>query len=117
MAMENIYSENSSVIPQKFNMYRSCIKSSIEVLKSIKFGIKIILMYFTSIPFSIDKRVSLQLKSMHSPFSFGHCVVLRFMDSDYPFDIFKLFLIPLFIIVQCAYFHFVYRICLHVKCY
>ena len=26
------------------------------------------------------------------PFSFGHCVVCRFMDSDCPFGIFKLFL-------------------------
>ena len=26
------------------------------------------------------------------PFCFGHCVVLQFMDSDYPFGIFKLFL-------------------------
>ena len=24
------------------------------------------------------------------PFSFGHCVLLRFTDSDYPFGIFKL---------------------------
>jgi hypothetical protein len=32
-AMENTYSKNSSVIPGKFNIYRSCIKSSIEVLK------------------------------------------------------------------------------------
>jgi hypothetical protein len=31
--MENTYSKNSSVIPGKFNIYRSCIKSSIEVLK------------------------------------------------------------------------------------
>ena len=31
-AMENIYSKNSSVIPGKFNIYRSCIKSSIKVL-------------------------------------------------------------------------------------
>jgi hypothetical protein len=29
----NTYSKNSSVIPQKFSIYRSCIKSSIEVLK------------------------------------------------------------------------------------
>jgi hypothetical protein len=32
-AMENTYSKNSSVIPGKFNIYRSCIKSPIEVLK------------------------------------------------------------------------------------
>jgi hypothetical protein len=32
-AMENTYSKNRSVIPGKFNIYRSCIKSSIEVLK------------------------------------------------------------------------------------
>ena len=32
-AMENTYSKAISVIPGKFNMYRSCIKSSIEVLK------------------------------------------------------------------------------------
>jgi hypothetical protein len=32
-AMENTYSKNSSVIPQKFNIYRSCIKSSISILK------------------------------------------------------------------------------------
>ena len=32
-AMENIYSKNRSVIPGKFNSYRSCIKSSIEVIK------------------------------------------------------------------------------------
>jgi len=36
--------------------------------------------------------------------------VLRYKDSDYPFGIFKLFLILLFIIVQFAYFHLVYRI-------
>jgi hypothetical protein len=59
-AMENTYSKNSSIIPGKFNIYRSCIKSSIEVLKSIKFGLKIIHIYLTSIinfnysiPFSI----------------------------------------------------------------
>jgi len=36
----------------------------------------------------VDRSLSL------CPFSFGHCVVvlLRFTDSDYPFDIFKLFL-------------------------
>jgi len=44
-------------------------------------------------------------------------LIPNFMDSDYPFDIFKQFLILLFIIVQFAYFHFVYRIYLHVKCY
>ena len=32
-AMENTYSKNSSVIPQKFPFYRSCIKSSISILK------------------------------------------------------------------------------------
>ncbi|CAC9504953.1 hypothetical protein [uncultured Gammaproteobacteria bacterium] len=32
-AMENTYSKNSSVIPQKFPIYRSCIKSSISILK------------------------------------------------------------------------------------
>ena len=32
-ATENTYSKNSSVIPKKFTIYRSCIKSSIEVLK------------------------------------------------------------------------------------
>ena len=32
-ATENTYSKNSSVILQKFSIYRSCIKSSIEVLK------------------------------------------------------------------------------------
>ena len=32
-ATENTYSKNSSVIPKKFSLYRSCIKSSIEVLK------------------------------------------------------------------------------------
>jgi hypothetical protein len=32
-AMENTYSKNSSVIPQKFHIYRSCIKSSISILK------------------------------------------------------------------------------------
>jgi hypothetical protein len=31
--MENTYSKNSSVIPGIFNIYRSCIKSSIEILK------------------------------------------------------------------------------------
>ena len=58
--MENSYSKNSSVITGKFNIYRSCIKSSIEVLKYNKFGLKIILIYLTSIinfnyfiPFSI----------------------------------------------------------------
>jgi hypothetical protein len=32
-ATENTYSKNSSVIAQKFSIYRSCIKSSIQVLK------------------------------------------------------------------------------------
>jgi hypothetical protein len=32
-ATESTYSKNSSVIPKKFTIYRSCIKSSIEVLK------------------------------------------------------------------------------------
>ena len=32
-ATENIYSKNSSVIPKKFSIFRSCIKFSIEVLK------------------------------------------------------------------------------------
>jgi predicted metal-dependent hydrolase len=33
--MENTYSKNISVIPGKFNIYRSCIKSSRDVLKYI----------------------------------------------------------------------------------
>jgi hypothetical protein len=32
-ATENTYSNNSSVMPKKFSIYRSCIKSDIEVLK------------------------------------------------------------------------------------
>ena len=32
-AMENTYSKNSSVIHQKFPIYRSCIKSFISILK------------------------------------------------------------------------------------
>jgi hypothetical protein len=35
--MENTYSKNSSVIPGKFNIYRSCIKSSIVVFSGISF--------------------------------------------------------------------------------
>ena len=33
LQLENTYSKNNSVIPGKFNIYRSCIKSSIAVLK------------------------------------------------------------------------------------
>ena len=50
--MENTYSKNSSVIPQKFPIYRSCIKSSISILnttKSIKLGLNVILIHLTSI--------------------------------------------------------------------
>ena len=67
--------KNRSVIPVKFNIYRSCIKSSIEVLKYIcttksnKFGLKIILIYLTSIidfnysiPFSICHNTTKQKK-------------------------------------------------------
>ena len=50
-ATESTYSKNNLVIPKKFSMHRSCIKSSIEVLthKSIKYGLKIIPIYLTSI--------------------------------------------------------------------
>ena len=34
----------------------------------------------------------IDLCSSFCNFSFGHCVVLRYTESDYPFGIFKLFL-------------------------
>ena len=67
--MENTYYKNSSVIPGKFNIYRSCIKSSIVVLnttKCIKSGLEIILISIFNFNYQFQLFHSIQYLSQYN---------------------------------------------------
>jgi hypothetical protein len=77
-ATENTYSKNSLVIPKKFSIYRSCIKSSIGI-EVLKYNIKLANFVFgqniTNVALVIADPLSKKNLGRGSPFNvcYQHC--------------------------------------------